>query len=150
MNNKLYHSDIYLGQDFSDGIRHYKYLKKVKSASGKWRYIYDESELKSEEKKINALKSAQDKLRDKNGNYRYIDSKGNTVIKKDGYTATTYSNSKQTAADKAKEKLDSELSKKIKKHTIQKIKDIPKRTISRGIGLINKLLFNAEKKWIKK
>ena len=26
----LAHSDVYLGQDYSDGIRHWKYIKKVK------------------------------------------------------------------------------------------------------------------------
>lgn len=29
-NNVLYHSDTYLGKDFSDGIQHWKYLKKEK------------------------------------------------------------------------------------------------------------------------
>lgn len=38
---ELYHSDIYLGQDYSDGIRHYKYVKKIPIGNGKFRYIYD-------------------------------------------------------------------------------------------------------------
>lgn len=39
-NHELYHSDIYLGKDFSDGIKHWKYIKRIKMANGKWRYVY--------------------------------------------------------------------------------------------------------------
>lgn len=37
--NELYHSTIYLGTDFSDGIRHWKYVKKVRK-NGRWVYYY--------------------------------------------------------------------------------------------------------------
>lgn len=39
-NNELKHSIIYLGADFSDGIKHWKYIKKYKLPSGHYRYIY--------------------------------------------------------------------------------------------------------------
>lgn len=39
--NELYHSDTYLGADFSDGIRHFKYIDKIKLPSGKYKYVYD-------------------------------------------------------------------------------------------------------------
>lgn len=41
VNNKnvLYHSDVYLGKDFSDGIKHWKYIKREKR-NGKWIYYY--------------------------------------------------------------------------------------------------------------
>lgn len=150
---ELIHSDVYLGQEYSDGFKHYRYLKKIKSPSGKWRYIYDESELKAEEKKINALKKSRDALRDKDGDYSYVNKDGDSVIKtKDGATITVGSlsaNRKQSAKDKAKEKLYYEVDKKDKKHRKQKLKDIPKRVVSRGIGAVNKFLYNAEKKWIK-
>lgn len=37
--NELYHSNTYLGQDYSDGIKHFKYISK-KMVNGKWQYIY--------------------------------------------------------------------------------------------------------------
>lgn len=39
--NTLYHSDVYLGKDFSDGIRHWKYIKREKK-NGKWIYYYND------------------------------------------------------------------------------------------------------------
>ena len=36
----LYHSDTYLGADYSDGIKHWKYIRKYKGKNGKWRYVY--------------------------------------------------------------------------------------------------------------
>ncbi len=35
----LFHSNHYLGVDYSDGIKHWKYIKKEKK-NGKWRYYY--------------------------------------------------------------------------------------------------------------
>ena len=35
--NELYHSEVYLGQDYSDGIRHFKYWKREKGPDGKWK-----------------------------------------------------------------------------------------------------------------
>jgi chaperonin cofactor prefoldin len=42
--SELFHSDTYLGQDFSDGIRHFKYIKREKLPNGKWRYYYSHAE----------------------------------------------------------------------------------------------------------
>lgn len=43
-NYELYHSDVYLGKDFSDGIKHYKYIKR-ENVNGKWRYYYKNDKL---------------------------------------------------------------------------------------------------------
>lgn len=40
MNEAVRHSDTYLGQDASDGIRHWKYIRKYKAPSGRWVYVY--------------------------------------------------------------------------------------------------------------
>ena len=50
---ELYHSDVYLGQDFSDGIRHWKYIKREK-VNGRWKYYYSHTE-------YNAAKKANQK-----------------------------------------------------------------------------------------
>lgn len=142
---------IYTGTDLisENELRHYKYLKKVRSPSGKYRYIYDESELKREQAAINAADKA---LRDKNGDIKYTNANGQTVIKtKKGLTITTGSvfGHKQSVKDKIKEAAVTNLEKKKNKHSSQKVKDIPKRLISRGIGAVNKILYNIEKQWIR-
>lgn len=40
----LFHSDTFLGDEFSDEMYHWKYIKK-KKVNGKWRYYYDTTEL---------------------------------------------------------------------------------------------------------
>jgi hypothetical protein len=49
---KLYHSDVYLGQDYSDGIQHFKYIKREK-VNGKWVYYYKDDLTKKAEKNYN-------------------------------------------------------------------------------------------------
>ena len=41
-NDEIYHSDTYLGKDFSDGIKHWKYLKK-EMKNGHWVYYYNKA-----------------------------------------------------------------------------------------------------------
>lgn len=41
--NELRHSSIYLGRDYDDGIKHWKYVKKEK-VNGKWKYYYKDDE----------------------------------------------------------------------------------------------------------
>lgn len=38
-NNEIYHSDTYLGKDFSDGIKHWKYIRRERR-NGRWVYFY--------------------------------------------------------------------------------------------------------------
>lgn len=38
---ELYHSDTYLGKDFSDGIKHWKYIKRERK-NGRWVYYYND------------------------------------------------------------------------------------------------------------
>lgn len=38
---ELYHSGTYLGKDYSDGIKHWKYIKK-ETVNGKTKYYYDD------------------------------------------------------------------------------------------------------------
>nr|DAH43916.1 MAG TPA: hypothetical protein [Caudoviricetes sp.] len=38
--NTILHSDIYMGTDFSEGFKHWKYIKRYKGKNGKWQYVY--------------------------------------------------------------------------------------------------------------
>lgn len=39
-NDTIIHSDVYMGTDFSEGFKHWKYIKRYKGKHGKWRYVY--------------------------------------------------------------------------------------------------------------
>ena len=40
--SSLFHSSTYYGQEFDDGLQHWKYIKREKLPDGKYRYWYDE------------------------------------------------------------------------------------------------------------
>ena len=42
--SELYHSDVYLGADYSDGLKHWKYIKRYRGRNGKWCYVYANKE----------------------------------------------------------------------------------------------------------
>lgn len=48
--DKLFHSDTFLGEEFSDELYHWKYIKREKRPNGKWRYYYDKKQLKQDAK----------------------------------------------------------------------------------------------------
>lgn len=41
-NSELFHSETYLGADYTDELQHrqYKYIRRYKNARGKWTYVY--------------------------------------------------------------------------------------------------------------
>lgn len=88
--NELYHSDTYLGQDFSDGIKHYKYVKKIPIGNGKYRYIYD----------------IKDTYNNSNGRYEKIG--GKKESKYGTYTKTNKDGGKSTYVVKKSNKLFSD------------------------------------------
>ena len=54
--SSLFHSSTYYGQEFDDGLRHWKYIKREK-VGGKWRYWYDDQsasrDIKAKEDAVN-------------------------------------------------------------------------------------------------
>jgi hypothetical protein len=38
--DELYHSDTYLGSEYDEGLKHWKYIKKYKNSKGKTVYVY--------------------------------------------------------------------------------------------------------------
>lgn len=148
--HELYHSEIYLGKDFSDGFKHYKYLKKVKSANGKWRYIYDESEEKNMQKAIN---KEYKQISDKDGNVRYRDA-NNKIVTKNMKSDFKLTNAltlpevlgKRTSSDKVKEIRLNRVREAQKIHNKQKMKDIPKKILAKGVGAVGNLLMKIDSK----
>lgn len=144
LNHELYHSDIYLGKDYSDGIKHYKYIRKYQK-NGKTYYVYNNTEEKLNDLKAKAALKTINSI-GKNG---YIDSNGNhkTYSTKNGiiYTVSErYTSKKRGVEDAAKEKASNIARDIIMKHKIQKIKDIPRKIHAKGLHYISKAL-----KWLR-
>lgn len=45
--DELYHSDTYLGSEYDEGLKHWKYIKKYKNSRGKTVYVYANKEMHS-------------------------------------------------------------------------------------------------------
>lgn len=74
---KLYHSDVYLGQDYTDGIYHFKYIKREKK-NGKWVYYYKDD--LTDQRKKDLLK-AETKLLVAKGKSKIANTKRNIAEK---------------------------------------------------------------------
>lgn len=81
--NVLYHSDVYLGATFSDGIYHWKYVKREKR-NGKWVYYYSDPTYDKAKNTYNAvdkrLKSAESKLVSANTHNQKVHSNPNSTV----------------------------------------------------------------------
>lgn len=139
--NTLYHSDVYLGKDFSDGIRHWKYIKREKK-NGRWVYYYNDDNLislkKERDNNLAALK--EENIRRKYGNdansYLIVNGKkvGNdkvyTKLKQDAiYTSGNYSFAKYKS-DKRKNRYNRWLIKPLNKIS---------STVHKGKKLLSKI-----------
>jgi len=89
---ELYHSDTYLGKDFSDGIKHWKYIKRERK-NGRWVYYYKDD-------KLNKLEKDYLKARSKWESYEH-------PININGFKTTYYKRSEDKARKKAEKKMDS-------------------------------------------
>lgn len=135
-NSSLYHSDEYLGEDYTDGIKHWKYYRREKLSNGKWRYYYrDKNDLiyTSDSKKDDEWGGNIGKY----AKYTHVDQYGNkhTIQRKKGNRLLTGHHEKSTSFNErgvsTKEVLyDSKLD----------------RAIDRGMKKVNKLLKKFGKK----
>lgn len=95
-NSSLYHSDEYLGNDYTDGIKHWKYIKREKK-NGKWVYYYDQTDLNNARQnynkaEINAMNSTAHKInargdlrwakKERNENRTYYDFKARDALER--------------------------------------------------------------------
>ena len=134
-NSSLYHSDTYLGNDYTDGIKHYKYLYK-EVRNGHNYYVYKDDEMRK------AGRVANRQLK-KYGNISYYNKRGEHVQHYPGGTTTSGPGSmyyKQSKKDAMKEKKYNKAIRTYQKHTIQKLKDVPKRIHAKGIAAVSRMI----------
>lgn len=149
-----YDNISYIDLDESE-LMHWKYIKREKLPNGKWRYYYDESELKKYEDNVKTTRAlsfqAAAKVNNLQKDYDVAAKARNTAWYKHGGAATTkdkmatyqiYSKAAKAEAT-AKNKLDaakkshkyfSDLANRsIKQYEGKKITSLPERIISKGI-----------------
>ena len=131
--SELYHSDTYLGVEFSDCIRHWKYIKKEKMSNGKFRYYYKNDNLdqldKERSESFNKAMKESTKYSTVGTRYNYGSNKDTVhyqVERKD------YSEEKANAAWK-------EYKKKSNTWAAAKVADIPRRIIGKGMAWVANL-----------
>lgn len=78
----LIHSDEYLGAEYDEGLRHWKYIKKYKNSKGNWTYVYADKSTHGEINKLGedivdfktaAAEEHSDAIRNEKGYNRYYD-----------------------------------------------------------------------------
>ncbi len=143
-----------------DEIMHWKYIKRVKLPNGKWRYIYDESELKKLGDTAEQLRDAAttDRLRagaaqvNLEMHDRMATSRTGSVTgwtQKDSDTHKDLKYEWYEAVDRANQ--SARMAKAIEKaYTKKKIRSFAERTISKGIvaiaNLISDISYKAKRK----
>lgn len=140
MATELYHSDTYLGKDYSDGIRHFKYIKRVRK-NGRWVYYYQNDTLDTLEKNMNRAKVRQQvvdnkaKLKDPQA---YSDYKERRVV----YNDNKYGKSMMNAEKAAR--------RAVFEYKLEKVVTAPTRAIAKGTAAaanaISKLMQKLKKK----
>lgn len=154
MKSELYHSGTYLGKDYSDGIKHWKYVKKER-VNGKWRYYYADEEYENALKEYNRSKLALGEYEDA---YRKSNSKA-TELESRYKLSKAFKNDKKIQNDayykaKAERSLSDKFQKKYSEARANgiraannyenvKIKTATRRTIAKGIAAVANFFSNA-------
>lgn len=131
-NHELYHSDVYLGKDYSDGIKHWKYIKRIKMANGKWRYIY------KDEKGDNLHQQSLDEYsKGLRASAERDNIKGNSILDEDKRRALN-----------SQVKFHYDMGNNIdKKYKIHKVLSAPRRSVEKGIGKAANILSDFNDKY---
>lgn len=141
-NSSLYHSDTYLGNDYTDGIKHWKYIKREKK-NGRWVYYYKDDNLNKLKKErdydLNALKYENKKRGYGNDSYsHYIHNGkkvGNDAVYKKLKRDATYSSGNYSFA-----KYKSDKRKKVYNTLLISPLNTVSKTINKGKNFLSSLL----------
>lgn len=137
-NDSLYHSDIYIGQDYSNGIKHWKYIKRER-INGKWRYYYKDDKLNSTQKQMEKAYDDYNSYFDKN---KHKELSGMAKMAKQDKALQTYT-SKQYTYDRLKRKSDK---RKVKYDKYIKALNKVSDTVYKGKQKVNNIINKIKKK----
>ncbi len=139
------HSDIYLGETYDDGIRHWKYIRKEKK-NGYTRYYYKDDEYdKAEEDFENAVENQYRKELEFGvaaKEHSDFHEKANEDMRTSQEEARKSSQLAEKSMNKLKEYRDAAKIAEIteKKYKQTKLKTLPRRTIGKGIAAVSTAL----------
>lgn len=150
--NELYHSDTYLGTDYSDGLKHWKYIKRYRGRDGKYRYVYANKEthksINDDLRKEQQLISISDKY------HKKADRLYNAYERANKYNVGTENSRKnllnesvnyESTSTRAKIESDKYRNSATKKMLDNSVSNINKELINSGKSFINDLLKNVNK-----
>ena len=148
MNNELFHSSVYYGKDFSDGLHHYKYVKRYKK-NGKWRYIYDYM-LTGKGYKREAEEASKRKISKSNEAFNYSQKAASSPNKPLNYGNSVrrrkYYSAKADAAKAAANRQEDKYYNATDNYYNKSLAGISKKTISRGRNMVAKILADLANK----
>lgn len=127
--DELHHSDEFLGDDFSDELYHWKYIKK-KRVNGKWRYYYDIKDALGYDEREKAA----------NDMYTYEQAYKNRIYNQSAEAHERQNRNLKQLGKKAQASI-----KAFDKTPLGKLENM-KDTINSGLSAISKLLLTASSK----
>lgn len=136
-NDEIFHSDIYLGEIFDSGLKHWKYIKKEKTSSGKMRYYYKNDKMddlfEERNKAIGEAMSTHSKLNNSTKDYLNSSKLPVTIdgMKERNSIEKTYRKDLYNYAE-AYDRANALITKTRKEY----IKDTPRRIIGNAISFI--------------
>lgn len=158
MKKELYHSERYLGQEFSDELYHWKYLSR-KRKNGRWVYTY----AKKAKNFINEKKpsrsdyptfaettksSVGDYINGRKTNYddekvwNVINQKTGKIVWNERLTRNNAQNMAMEYNNEANRRYKAALNDYYNRHKLTNLKDISKETIKKGKNKVSKILRN--------
>lgn len=138
--NELYHSEIYLGKDYRDGIKHYRYIKR-EMKNGRYRYYYT-NDVENQRKILNKnMKMEKDMIKK---NKSYMDTSGK-VYGRNHYIKALESDKKDLKKLNKKISKQSKIAKTASKAAV-KVANTVSDTKYEAKKKVNEVLKNLKKK----
>jgi len=153
-NNELFHSETYLGADYTDELQHrqYKYIRRYKNARGKWTYVYADknthNQIMTDQIRASLYRQENKRERDSLEVSKHVQKYAKSI------------DARKDIQDKWKDSTDSIQSKisenarkansydKLADEAIRKnsVKSLAKDQVDKGVSAINKLFAKIRKK----
>ncbi len=140
--DELYHSDTYLGSEYDEGLKHWKYIKKYKNSKGKTVYVYANKETHNKIKNFdNRLANLTESLLKESYQSKYaLDrEKGMHYRKKQEYKQQLKARNEQFDSGLAKRDIRNIMAQMVRKAN-KKVKSIKREAVITGIKFISGIL----------
>lgn len=151
-NNELFHSETYLGADYSDGLKHYKYIKRYRNARGKWVYVYADknthSRIMTNQVRASLYRQENKRERDSLAVSKHVQNYAKSInarkdIQDNWKNSTDSIQSRISENARKANAYEQSAYKDIEKNSV---KSLAKDQVDKGVSAINKLFAKIRKK----